>query len=81
MRELLDLTGKFLMAGCHNIVFHVSAIFRLSRPSCLTAKIFLRPGRECPLIGLAKAIANAIFDAAGVRLHSLPLVPNGLKVA
>ncbi len=35
---------------------------------------------ECPLIGLAPAIANAIFDAAGVRLRSLPLVPEGLKV-
>jgi isoquinoline 1-oxidoreductase len=35
---------------------------------------------ECPMIGLAPAIGNAIFDAAGVRLRSLPLVPNGLKV-
>lgn len=34
---------------------------------------------ECPLVGLAPAIANAIFDATGVRLRSLPLVPNGLK--
>jgi isoquinoline 1-oxidoreductase len=34
---------------------------------------------ECPMIGLAPAIANAIFDAVGVRLRSLPLVPNGLK--
>ena len=34
---------------------------------------------ECPLIGLAPAIANAIFDATGVRLRALPLVPNGLK--
>jgi isoquinoline 1-oxidoreductase len=36
---------------------------------------------ECPLIGLAPAIANAIFDASGVRLRSLPLVPNGLKTS
>jgi isoquinoline 1-oxidoreductase len=35
---------------------------------------------ECPMIGLAPAIANAIFDAVGVRLRSLPLVPDGLKV-
>ena len=34
---------------------------------------------ECPLIGLAPAIANAIFDATGTRLRALPLVPNGLK--
>jgi isoquinoline 1-oxidoreductase len=34
---------------------------------------------ECPMIGLAPAIANAIFDACGVRLRGLPLVPHGLK--
>jgi nicotinate dehydrogenase subunit B len=34
---------------------------------------------ECPMVGLAPAIANAIFDASGIRLRSLPLVPNGLK--
>jgi nicotinate dehydrogenase subunit B len=32
---------------------------------------------ECPLIGVAPAIANAIFDATGVRLRSLPLIPDG----
>jgi CO/xanthine dehydrogenase Mo-binding subunit len=36
---------------------------------------------ECPMIGLAPAIANAIFDAIGVRLRSLPLVPDGLKMS
>ena len=34
---------------------------------------------ECPIVGLAPAIANAIFDAVGVRLRLLPLVPSGLK--
>jgi nicotinate dehydrogenase subunit B len=36
---------------------------------------------ECPMIGLAPAIANAIFDATSVRLRALPLVPNGLKAS
>ena len=36
---------------------------------------------ECPMIGLAPAIANAIFHATGVRLRSLPFVPDGLKVS
>jgi nicotinate dehydrogenase subunit B len=36
---------------------------------------------ECPMIGVAPAIANAIFDATGQRLCSLPMVPHGLKVS
>ena len=36
---------------------------------------------ECPMVGLAPAIANAICDAVGVRLRALPLVPNGLKTS
>jgi len=36
---------------------------------------------ECPMVGLAPAIANAIFDATGVRLRGLPLVPDGLKMS
>ncbi len=34
---------------------------------------------ETPIVGLAPAIGNAIFDATGVRLRGLPLVPNGFK--
>jgi isoquinoline 1-oxidoreductase len=34
---------------------------------------------ESPLMALAPAIGNAIFEATGVRLRALPLAPNGLK--
>ncbi len=33
---------------------------------------------ETPIVGLAPAIGNAIFDATGIRLRALPLVPKGL---
>jgi len=36
---------------------------------------------EAPIMGMAPAIGNAIFDATGVRLRAMPLVPNGLKKA
>ena len=32
---------------------------------------------ETPIIALAPAIANAIFDATGIRLRALPLIPEG----
>jgi nicotinate dehydrogenase subunit B len=34
---------------------------------------------ETPIVGLAPAVANAIFNATGVRLRSLPLAPKGLN--
>ncbi len=36
---------------------------------------------ETPIIAIAPAVGNAIFDATGVRLNGLPLVPNGLRSA
>ena len=36
---------------------------------------------ETPIVGLAPAVGNAIFNATGVRLRSLPLVPKGLMTA
>ena len=34
---------------------------------------------ETPIMAIAPAIGNALFDATGVRLNNLPLVPNGLR--
>jgi len=36
---------------------------------------------ETPIVGIAPAIGNAIFAATGVRLRSLPLIPNGLPAS
>ena len=36
---------------------------------------------ETPIMAVAPAIGNAIFDATGVRLNNLPMVPNGLRLA
>jgi CO/xanthine dehydrogenase Mo-binding subunit len=35
---------------------------------------------ETPIVGLAPAVGNAIFNAIGVRLRSLPLAPKGVTV-
>ena len=34
---------------------------------------------ETPIMCIAPAVGNAIFDAAGIRLRSMPMVPDGLK--
>ncbi|HET7208263.1 MAG TPA: molybdopterin cofactor-binding domain-containing protein [Terriglobales bacterium] len=34
---------------------------------------------ETPIMAIAPAVANAIFNATGIRVRSLPLVPDGLK--
>jgi isoquinoline 1-oxidoreductase len=34
---------------------------------------------ETPIVAVAPAVGNAIFHATGVRLRSLPMVPNGFK--
>ncbi len=38
-------------------------------------------GGETPLIAVAPAIGNAIFDATGVRLRGMPLLPTGVVEA
>lgn len=35
---------------------------------------------ETPIVGLAPAVGNAIFNATGMRLRSLPLAPKGVTV-
>ncbi len=34
---------------------------------------------EAPIVAIAPAIGNAIFDATGIRLCSLPMAPQGVK--
>lgn len=36
---------------------------------------------ETPIMALAPAVGNALFDATGIRLNRLPLVPEGLGTA
>ena len=36
---------------------------------------------ETPIMAVAPAVGNALFDATGIRLNDLPLVPNGLRKA
>jgi CO/xanthine dehydrogenase Mo-binding subunit len=33
---------------------------------------------ETPIIAIAPAVGNAIFQATGIRLRSLPLAPHGV---
>jgi isoquinoline 1-oxidoreductase len=35
---------------------------------------------ETPIVAVAPAVGNAVFQAAGVRLRSMPMFPNGLKL-
>ena len=34
---------------------------------------------ETPIVAVAPAVGNAIFSACGIRLRSLPMIPDGLK--
>ncbi|HYL63633.1 MAG TPA: molybdopterin cofactor-binding domain-containing protein [Candidatus Methylomirabilis sp.] len=36
---------------------------------------------ETPIMGVAPAIGNAIFDATGTRITSMPMVPNGIPIS
>src|SRR5262249_36646036 len=37
--------------------------------------------RETPIVAVAPVVGNAICAATGVRLRSMPMMPNGLKAA
>jgi isoquinoline 1-oxidoreductase len=32
---------------------------------------------ETPIVGIAPAVANAVFHATGMRLRSMPMTPSG----
>ncbi len=34
---------------------------------------------ETPIVGIAPAVGNAIYDACNIRLRSMPMAPDGLK--
>ena len=34
---------------------------------------------ETPIVAVAPAIGNAIFDATGTRLRAMPLAPKGVR--
>ncbi len=36
---------------------------------------------ETPIVGIAPAVGNAIFDATGERIRALPLAPRGVGTA
>jgi isoquinoline 1-oxidoreductase len=36
---------------------------------------------ETPIVAVAPAVANALFAATGIRIRSMPMIPNGLKGA
>jgi isoquinoline 1-oxidoreductase len=36
---------------------------------------------ETPIVAIAPAVGNAIFQATGARLRSMPMVPDGMKVS
>ena len=36
---------------------------------------------ETPIVGLAPALGNAIFDATGVRVREVPFTPARIKAA
>jgi CO/xanthine dehydrogenase Mo-binding subunit len=36
-------------------------------------------GGEPPIVGMGALIANALFDATGIRIQQLPLTPQKIK--
>jgi len=42
--------------------------------------VFSSGAGETPIVGIAPAVASGIFQASGIRLRAMPLVPQGLKI-
>ena len=50
------------------------------RRACRARKDLVSQGAgETPIVGIAPAVGNAIFDATGQRIRSLPMAPRGLS--
>ncbi len=67
-------TGGFRTRTLRSIAYRDFAMYR--RLPCCRSEGYLLAGKvgETPIVGIAPAIGNAIFDACGVRLRALPMV-------
>ena len=71
--------GKITTPVSRATLFLVSATSRRSRSCSATARTCPRPAAARPRSSrIAPAVANAIFSATGIRLRSMPLVPEGV---
>ena len=65
--------------GCRAIACRASRDMPVIESVLLDRKDIPSAGAgETPIVGIAPAVGNAIFDATGQRLRSLPLAPKGL---
>ena len=70
--------ARFSIRTWRSTVCPGSPIFRRLMLYSWTGRICLHRGREAPITCVAPAIANAVFNATGVRIRSMPLAPSGL---
>ena len=60
---------------------HVSGDGRKTNMLCLAVGKSVLIAGETPIIAVAPAIANAIYDAIGVRMRDLPITPEKILTA